>query len=65
MDALGDEARMFHSLGRFDRHVFSFIYHGSVRRNNDMEGNRKVGVAINGVIMMGCLSFTYTPVCTV
>ena len=65
VDDLEDEARMFHSSCRFDRHVFSFVYHGSVRRNNDMEGNRQIGAAINGRITMGCLSFTYTPVFTV
>ena len=32
---------------RFDRHGFSFVYHGSVRRNNDMEGNKEIGVVIN------------------
>ena len=62
---LKDEARMSHSLCRFDRYVFSFVYHGSVRRNNDIERNRQIGVVINGRIMMGCLSFTYTPVFTV
>ena len=50
---------------RFDRHVFPFVCHGSVRRNNDMEGNKEIGVVINGRITMGCLSFTYTPVCFV
>ena len=45
--------------------VFSFVYHESVRRNNDMEGNRQIGAVINGGITMGCLSFTYTPVFTV
>ena len=48
VDDLGDGARMFHSLCRFDRHVFSFVYQGSVRRNNDMEGNKEIGVVING-----------------
>ena len=38
VDDLEGGARMFRSLCRFDRHVFSFVYHGSVRRNNDMEG---------------------------
>ena len=42
-----------------------FVYHGSVRRNNDMEANRDIGVVINGRITMGCLGFTYTPVSTV
>ena len=65
VDDLEDGARMFHSLCRFGLHVFSFVYHGSVRRNNDMEGNRQIGAVINGRITMGCLSFTYTPVCTV
>ena len=65
VDDLEDDARMFHSLCGFDRYVFSFVYHGSMRRNNDMEGNRQNGVVINGRIMMGCLSFTYTPVFTV
>ena len=66
VDDLEDGARIFHSLcKRFDQHVFSFVYHGSVRRNNDMEGNRQIGVVINGRITMGYLSFTYTPVCTV
>ena len=35
---LEDEARISHSLCRFDLHVFSFGYHGSVQRNNNMEG---------------------------
>ena len=65
VDDLEDGARMFHSLCRFDRHVFSFVYHGSVRRNHDMEGNREIGVVINGRITIGCLFFTYTPVCSV
>ena len=65
VDDLEDEARMFHSVCRFDRHVFSFVYHRSVRRKHDMEGNREIGVVINGRITMGCLSFTYTPVCSV
>ena len=65
VDDLEDGARMFHSLCRFDRHVFSFVYHGSVRRNNGMEGNKQIGAVINGRITMGCLSFTYTPVFTV
>ena len=65
VDDLEDEARMSHSLCRFDQHVFSFVYHGSVQRNNDMEGNRQIGAVINGRITMGCLSFTYTPVFTV
>ena len=43
----------------------SFVCHGSVRRNNDMEGNKEIGVVINRRITMGCLSFTYTPVCFV
>ena len=63
VDDLEGGARMFRSLCRFDRHVFSFVYHGSVRRNNDMEGNREIGVVINGRITM--VSFTYTPVCSV
>ena len=25
----------------------SFVYHGSVRRNNGMEGNREIGVVVN------------------
>ena len=50
---------------KFDRHVFSFVYHGSVRRHNDMEGNKEICVVINGRITKGCLSFTYTPVCSV
>ena len=50
---------------RFDRHVFSFVYYGSVRRNNDMEQNKEIGMVINGRITIGCLSFTYTPVCSV
>ena len=62
---LGDGAGVSHSLCRFDRHVFSFVYHGSVQRNNDMEGNRQIGAVINGRITMGCLSFAYTPVFTV
>ena len=65
VDDLKDEARMSHSLCRFDRHVFSFVYLRSVRRNNDMEGNRQIGVVINGRITMGCLPLTYTPVFTV
>ena len=65
VDDLEDGARMFHSLCRFDRHVFSFVYHGSVQRNNDMKGNREIGAVINGRITMGCLCFTYTPVSTV
>ena len=65
VDNLEYGARMFHSLCRFDRHVFSFVHHGSVWRNNDMEGNREIGMVINGRITMGCLSFTYTPVCSV
>ena len=65
VDYLEDGARMFHSLCRFDRHVFSFVYHRSVRGNNDMEVNREIGVVINGRITMDCLSFTYTPVCSV
>ena len=65
VDDLEDGARMFCSLCRFDRHVFSFVYHESVRRNNDMEENREISVVINGRITMGCLFFTYTPVCTV
>ena len=44
---------------------FSFVYHGSVRRKHDMEGNREIGVVINGRITVGCLSFTYTSVCSV
>ena len=55
----------YFTVCRFDRHVFSFVYHGSVRRNNDMEGNKEIGVVINGRITIGCLSFTYTPVCSV
>ena len=58
VDDLEDGARMFHSLCGFDRHVFSFVYHGSVRRNNDMEGNREIGVVIDGRITMGSLRFT-------
>ena len=65
VDGLGGGAGMFHSLCRFDRHVFSFVYHGSVRRNNDMEGNMEIGVVIDGRITMGSLCFTYTPVSTV
>ena len=58
VDGLEDGARMFYSLYRFDRHVFFFVYHGSVRRNNDMEGNREIGVVIDGRITMGSLCFT-------
>ena len=65
VDDLEDGARMFHSVCRFNRHVFSFVYHGSVRRKHGMEGNREIGVVINGRITVGCLSFTYTPVCSV
>ena len=65
VDDLEDGARMFHSLCRFDRHVISFVYHGNVRRNNDREGNREIGVVIDGRITMGSLCFTYTPVSTV
>ena len=61
---LKDGARMFHSLCRFDRHVFSFVYQ-NVRRNNDMEGNREIGVVIDGRIPMGSLCFNYTPVPTI
>jgi len=50
---------------RFDRYVFSFVYHGSVQRNNDMEGKIVIGVVINGRITMDCLCFTYTLVFTV
>jgi len=50
---------------RFDRYVFSFVYHGSVQRNNDMEGKIVIGVLINGRITMDCLCFTYTLVFTV
>ena len=62
VEDLEDGARMFHRVCRFDRHVISFVYHRSVRRNHDMEGNREIGVVINGRITMDCLSFTYTPV---
>ena len=65
VDDLEDGARMFHSLCRLTDMSFSFVYHRSVRRNYDMEGNREIGVVINGRITMGCLSFTYTPVCSV
>ena len=30
-----------------------------------MEGDRQIGAVINGRITMGCLSFTYTPVCAI
>ena len=50
VDDLEDGARMFHSLCRFNRHVFPFAYHGSVRRNNDMAGNREIGMVIDGRI---------------
>ena len=43
----------------------SFVYHGSVRRNPGMEGNREIGVVTDGRITMGYLYFTYTPVSTV
>ena len=65
VDDLEDGAGMFHRLCSFDRHVFSFVYHGSVRRKNDMEGNRQISAVINGRIMVGCLFFIYTPVCSV
>ena len=56
---------MFHSLcRRFDRHVFLLFITG-VLRNNDMKGNREIGVVIGGRVMMGYLCFTYTPVSTV
>ena len=56
VDDLEDGAsRMFHSLCIFDRQVFSFVYHGSVRRNNDMEGNMEIGIVIDGRIIMGNL----------
>ena len=46
-------------------HDFSFVYHGSVLRNNDMEGDREIGVVVDGRITTGSLCFTYTPVSTV
>ena len=64
VDDLKDETRMSHSLCRFDRHGFSFVYHRCLLSNNDMEGNRHIGAIINGRIMIGYLSFTYRPTCT-
>ena len=66
VDDLEGGARMFHSLCKrvLPTHL-SFVFHGSVRRNNDMERNRQIGAVINGRITMGSLSFTYTPVFTV
>ena len=32
----------------------SFVYHGSARRNNGMEGNREISVAINRRIKRCC-----------
>ena len=63
VDDLEDGARMFHSLCRFDRHVFPFVYHGCVRRNHDMEGNRAIGVVIKGSITMGGLFIFYLYTC--
>ena len=57
---------MFHNLCRiFDPTCLSFVYHGSVRRNKDIEGNREIGVVIDRRITMGYSCFTYTPVSTV
>ena len=52
---------------RFDRHLFSFVCHGSVRRNNDMEGNKGIGVGDQWKDHDGLFIFYlyYTPVCFV
>ena len=57
------ELECFHSLRRkFDRHAFPLFIHGSVWRSNDMEGNREIGVVIDGRITMGYLCF-YSHTC--
>jgi len=61
VDYFGDGARMFEICPT----CLSLVHHGSVQRNNDMEGKRVLGVVINGRITMDCLGFTYALVFTV
>lgn len=65
-DDSGDLDRLFHKLMQEIRPAcLSFAYHGSEWRNKGMEGNREIGVVIDGRIKMCYLGFTYTLVSTV